>query len=131
VSPGILGKVFSQGAAAGGYYSKSAFTVEVRIAPPGKINPRGVAMAWYNPAVPGPGNYNLGGNALGKYVYLNQGKRFITGHLPTAKQKFFDMSASVAQFDAAPPSEPKWPTYECVGCPSTGATDVVPAGSAG
>ena len=122
-----LAKIYSLGVAAGGFYSKSAFTVEVRVAAPGEINPRGVAMAWYNPEQSGPGNYNLGGEAKGKYVYLNEGKRFIFGHLPTAKQKFFDASVSSAQFDAPPPSEPKQPPYECVGCPSTGATDIVPA----
>ena len=115
-----LAKIYSQGVAAGGFYSKSAFTVEIRVAAPGEINPRGVAMAWYNPEQSGPGNYNLGGDAKGKYVYLNEGQRFIFGHLPTAKQKFFDASASSAQFDAPPASEPKQPPYECVGCPSTG-----------
>ena len=97
-----LAKIYSQGVAAGGFYSKSAFTVEIRVAAPGEINPRGVAMAWYNPEQSGPGNYNLGGDAKGKYVYLNEGRRFIFGHLPTAKQKFFDPSASSAQFDAPP-----------------------------
>ena len=122
-----LAKIYSQGVAAGGYYSKSAFTVEIRVAAPGEINPRGVAMAWYDPEQSGPGNFNLGGDAKGKYVYLNEGKRFIFGHLPTVKQKFFDPAASSSQFDAAPPSEPKQPLYECVGCPSTGAIDIVPA----
>jgi hypothetical protein len=127
-----LAKLYSSGGiAAGGWYSKSAFTVEVRVAAPGEINPRGVAMAWWDPDATGPGNYNLGGTAKGKYVYLNDGKRFINGHLPTQKQKFFDKSVSVAQYDTAPPSEPKWPTYQCVGCPSTGSTEFVPAAAAG
>jgi hypothetical protein len=125
-----LAKIFSQGVAAGGYYSKSAFTIEVKVAAPGVINPRGVAMAWYNPEQSGPGNYNLGGDAKGKYVYLNVGQRFIFRHLPTVKQKFFDESASSAQFDTPPPSEPKQPQYQCVGCPSTGSTDIIPAGQA-
>ena len=51
----------------------------------------------------------------------------IFGHLPAAKQKFFDASASVAQFDAPPASEPQQPLYPCVGCPSTGATNIVPS----
>jgi hypothetical protein len=104
VSPGILSKTFSQGVAAGGYYSDSAFTVEVRVAAPGEINPRGVAMAWYNPEASGPGNYNLGGDAKGKYVYLNEGKRFLTGKLPTKKQEYFDVSASSVAFDTPPAS---------------------------
>ena len=131
VGPVSLGKLFSKGVAAGGYYSKSAFTVEIKVAPPGEINPRGVAMAWWNPDQTGPGNFNLGGDGKGKYVYLNEGQRFITGHLPTTKQKFFDVSASSAQFDAPPASEPKWPQYQCVGCPSTGSTDIIPAAQAG
>ncbi len=130
VSPTALRRVFSQGIAAGGYYSDSALTVEVRVAAPGEINPRGVAMAWYDPEAEGPGNYNLGGTAKGKYVYLNGGKRYIFGHLPTAKQKFFDRSASVAMFDVAPASEPVFPKYDCVGCPSSGATDIVPSAAA-
>jgi hypothetical protein len=130
VSPDALRRLYSQGLAAGGYYSDSATTIEVRVAAPGEINPRGVTMAWYDPEAAGPGNYNLGGNAQGKYVYLNQGKRYITGHLPTAKQKFFDRSASVAVFEAPPPSEPVFPKYDCVGCPSSGATDIVPAAAA-
>jgi hypothetical protein len=128
--PEALARIFSQGAAAGGWYSKSALTIEVRVAAPGEINPRGVAMAWYDPNATGPGNYNLGGTLKGKYVYLNQGKRFINGHLPTQKQPFFDSSASVAQFDTAPPSEPKQPQYPCDGCPSTGNASIVPAASA-
>jgi hypothetical protein len=131
VSPRVLGTIFSRGVAAGGYYSKSAFTIEIKIAVPGEINPRGVTMAWYNPEATGPGNFNLGGDSKGKYVYLNEGKRFITGHLPTAKQKFFDSSASSVTFDAPPASEPTWPKYQCVGCPSTGSTDIIPAAQAG
>jgi hypothetical protein len=130
VSPGVLAKIFSKGVAAGGYYSKSAFTIEIKVAAPGKINPRGVAMAWYNPEATGPGNYNLGGDGKGKYVYLNEGKRFLTGHLPTAKQKFFDMSVSSTTFDTPPPSEPVFPKYDCVGCPSSGSTDIIPAAQA-
>jgi hypothetical protein len=105
--------------------------VEVRVAAPDEINTRGVAMGWYDPEATGPGNFNLGGTAKGKYVYLNDGKRFIQGHLPTQKQKFFDKSVSHAQYDTAPPSEPKWPTYQCVDCPSTGSTEFVPASAAG
>ena len=126
-----LSKLFSMGGvAAGGYYSKSAFTVEIKVVAPGEINPRGVAMGWYDPNVTAPGNYNLGGTAKGNYVYLNDGQRFIAGHLPTQKQKFFDSSVSHASYETAPPSEPKWPTYQCVDCPSTGSTDFVPASSA-
>jgi hypothetical protein len=127
VGPEALARVFSQGVAAGGYYSHSAFTTEVRVAAPGQINPRGVAMAWYDPETVGPGNYNIGSNAKGKYMYLNEGERFINGHLPTAKQKFFDAPASVTQFDTPPASEPRFPQYSCVGCPSTGAADIVAA----
>jgi hypothetical protein len=130
VAPGALSRIFSQGVAAGGWYSDSATTIEVRVAAPGEINPRGVTMAWYDPEATGPGNYNLGGIAQGKYVYLNEGKRYLTGHLPTTKQKFFDRSVSIPIFETAPASEPVFPKYDCVDCPSTGATDLVPAAAA-
>ena len=126
VSPGVLARVFSSGVAAGGYYSKSKTTVEVRVAPPGQINPRGVTMAWWNPEATGIGNFSLGGDGKGKFVYLNDAKRYITGKLPTKKQKFFDASASIASFDAPPPGEPVVSDYPCDGCPSTGATNIVP-----
>src|SRR4030095_15535193 len=96
----------------------------------GKINPGGVAMAWYNPDATGPGNYNLGGDGKGKYVYLNGGQRFVTGHLPTNKQKFFDASGSQMPLAPARAPEPTFPNYRCVGCPSSGATDIVPAAQA-
>jgi hypothetical protein len=128
VSPGVLSRVFSRGVAAGGYYSDSATTVEVRVAAPGTAAPRGVAMAWYDPDATGPGNWSLGGDTKGKYVYLNNGKRFITGKLPTKKQRFFDSSKSVTTFDAPPPGEPVLPDYPCEGCPSTGNTAIAPAG---
>jgi hypothetical protein len=131
VAPGALARIFSQGVAAGGAYSDSATTIEVRVAAPGQINPRGVTMAWYDPEASGPGNYSLGGNAKGKYVYLNQGKRYLTGDLPEAKQKFFDRSASTVLFETPPPSEPVVPKYDCAECPSSGATDIVPAAGAG
>jgi hypothetical protein len=128
VEPGVLAKIFSRGVAAGGYYSDSATTVEVRVAAPGELTPRGVAMVWYDPDASGPGNWGLGGDAKGKYLYLNAGKRFITGKLPTEKQPFFDSSRSVAVFDSPPPGEPVFPDYPCEGCPSTGNTAIVPAG---
>ena len=126
-----LAKIFSQGVAAGGYYSKSAFTVEVKVAAPGEINPRWRCHGLVQPrADRDRATTTSAATRKGKYVYLNEGQRFIFGHLPTAKQKFFDASASSAQFDTPPPSEPKQPHYECVGCPSTGATDIIPAASA-
>jgi hypothetical protein len=127
VTPGVLAKIFTEKLATGGYYSDSATTVEVRVAAPGAINPRGVAMAWWDPDATAIGNFNLGGSAKGNYMYLDNAKRYLTGNLPTAKQKFFDPSVSIAAFDEPPPGEPVVPTYACEGCPSTGANDVTPA----
>ena len=82
-----------------------------------------VAMIWYNPDHP-PAGANAVASAIGKgkWMYLNDGKRFSFGSFPK-DAKFFDMSASVSEV-------PRTATYEngvapvpnpCTGCPSTAA----------
>ena len=53
-------------------------------------------------------------------MYLNEGQRYVAGHFPKQKPAFFDESKSVQAFTQVPASEPKFPQYECSGCPSTG-----------
>jgi hypothetical protein len=114
----------------GGAYSKSALTFE---SPPtaseGAITPRGSALGWWSATETGAGNFNLGGDGTGKWMYLNEGQRFVGGTFPTKKQRFFDASASIASFPSLPSSEPDWPRYECVECPSTGSDAITPAAS--
>ena len=62
-------------------------------------------------------------------MYLNDGQAVHPGHFPKAKKKCFDADEVVQSFPAVPASEPKWPTYPCEGCPSSGDSSVVPAAS--
>ena len=71
--------------------------------------------------------HNVGINGKGEYRYLDEGKRYVPGTFPKAKKKFFDTTNSTSVFPALPASEPKWPTYPCENCPSTGNTTITPA----
>jgi len=114
----------------GGAYSNSAFTFEVPPpAPEGGVAIRGAALGWFDPKAEGPGNYNLGLQGTGEYQYLDAGKRYVKGTIPTAKKQFFDHANSTATFPSLPSSEPKWPTYPCDGCPSSGNTSIVASAS--
>jgi hypothetical protein len=112
----------------GGAYSNSAFTFESPPpAPEGGVTIRGAALGWWNADEEGPGNYNLGVNGKGEYRYLDGAKRYVAGGFPKAKKKFFDTDNSTSVFPALPASEPKWPTYTCDKCPSTGSNSITPA----
>jgi hypothetical protein len=112
----------------GGAYSDSAFTFESPPPPPeGGVPIRGTALGWWNANEVGTGNYNVGINGKGEYRYLDEGKRYVPGTFPKAKKKFFDATNSTSVFPAVPASEPKWPTYPCQNCPSTGNTSIVAA----
>jgi hypothetical protein len=114
----------------GGAYSDSAFTFEVPPpAPDGGVAIRGAALGWFDPNAEGPGNYNLGLQGKGEYQYLDAGKRYVSGTIPTAKKRFFDTANSTATFPSLPSSEPAWPTYPCEGCPSSGNTSIVASAS--
>jgi hypothetical protein len=111
----------------GGAYSHSAFTFEAPPpAPDGGVTTRGAALGWWNPNEEGPGNFNLGIPGKGEYMYLDQAQRYIPGTYPKAKKKFFAPENSTSVFPALPASEPKWPTYPCENCPSTGNTSITP-----
>jgi hypothetical protein len=120
-------KPFPSGTAVGGYYSKSMSTFESVVVPEGQITPRGSALGWWNPDITGPANFNIGGEGKGAYMYLNQGQRYVAGHFPKQKPAFFDASKSVQAFTQLPASEPKFPQYECTGCPSSGDDSIIPA----
>jgi hypothetical protein len=114
----------------GGAYSDSAFTFEVPPpAPDGGVAIRGAALGWFNADAEGPGNYNLGLQGKGEYQYLDAGKRYVSGTIPTAKKRFFDTANSTATFPTLPSTEPTWPSYPCTGCPSSGDTSIVASAS--
>ena len=100
-------------------------------APTGGVTIRGAALGWWNPNEEGGGNFNLGINGKGEYMYLDQAQRYIPGTFPTARKKFFDPKNSISVFPAIPASEPKFPTYTCENCPSTGNDSIIPAAAQG
>jgi hypothetical protein len=120
-------KPLPQGSAVGGYYSKSMSTFESVTVPESQITPRGSALGWWNSAITGHANFNIGGAGKGAYMYLNNGRRYIAGHFPKGKPAFFDASKSVQSFTSLPASEPTFPQYGCTGCPSSGDVTIVPA----
>ena len=80
-----------------------------------------VALAWWNADLEGPSQV-VGIPGLGKFVYLDEGKRYNYTGLPDEEPVFFDPATAVgevpitAQFASGeiPPASP------CVGCPSEG-----------
>jgi hypothetical protein len=84
-----------------------------------------VEMIWWNPDLETDGT-NAVANfpGTGRFMYLNDGKRFSFGQFPKSEPEFFDESASIYQY---PPGDayasgqvPE--TTPCTGCPSQGGT---------
>jgi hypothetical protein len=84
-----------------------------------------VEMIWWNPELQ-TDDTNAVKNFPGKgrFMYLNDGKRFSFGQFPKKEPKFFDESVSIYEF----PQADAFPTgkvpaaVECTGCPSQGGT---------
>jgi hypothetical protein len=119
--PNLTAKTFATASeknpGVGGYFSKSCCTMEVSPDP----LVWGVSLGWWSADTVGTGQLNLGGSAAGVWMYTNNAQRYVYGHFPKGEPKFFDKSLAVPSFDAVPASEPKFPTYPCDGCPSSGA----------
>ena len=82
-----------------------------------------VALAWWNADLEGPSQV-VGIPGLGKFVYLNEGKRYNYTGLPDEEPVYFDPATAVgevpitAQFASGeiPPPSP------CEGCPAAGGS---------
>jgi hypothetical protein len=107
----------------GGYFSNSCCTMEVSADP----LVWGVSYGWWSPDTVAPSQAHTGGTGAGSWMYLDNAKRYIYNHFPKGEPKFFDKSNAVPAFDSLPASEPKFPTYPCVDCPSSGASSPTPA----
>jgi len=123
--PTLNAKTFEQALLAyppaGGAFSNQVTTLENSWAPFGTVAPRGSALGWWSADTVGPTQSLSGaGSGPGKYLYLQDGKRYVGGKFPKAEPKFFDQSVSIAQLDAVPASE-QVPTYPCNNCPSSGS----------
>jgi N-acetylneuraminic acid mutarotase len=84
-----------------------------------------LAMIWWNADLQTDGT-NAVANFPGKgrFMYLNDGKRFSFGGFPKSEPQFFDESASIYEY---PPGQAyatgQVPaTMPCTGCPSQGGT---------
>jgi hypothetical protein len=81
-------------------------------------------LAWWNPDISGPANAVASLAGKGKFMYLNDGKRYGYGQFPAKEPKFFDASVSVSEIPRSsnfqdgvvPPANP------CAGCPVNGGT---------
>ena len=79
-----------------------------------------VALVWWDTETVGPSvAVNLPDSA-GVYQYMNGGKRYIRGQIPS-NVKFFDKSNSINVVTTVPPADVQ-PDYPCDGCPSSGGT---------
>ena len=84
-----------------------------------------VEMVWWNPDLQTDGS-NAVANFPGKgrFMYLNDGKRFSFGEFPKSEPQFFDESASIYQYPPGQAYETGQvpATMPCTGCPSQGGT---------
>lgn len=77
-----------------------------------------VALVWWDTETVGPSvAVNLPDSA-GVYQYMDGGKRYIRGQIPS-KVKFFDKSNSINVITTVPAADVQ-PDYPCSGCPSSG-----------
>jgi hypothetical protein len=104
----------------GGAYSGMITNLETGYPPVGTVAPRGAAIGWWNPDIEGPSN-QIGVTGKGKYMYLDGGKRYITGDFPKNVEGLFDESASIATLPSVPTQDQVGP-YPCDGCPSSGGS---------
>jgi hypothetical protein len=82
-----------------------------------------VELVWWNPNLQTDGT-NAVANFPGKgrFMYLNDGKRFSFGQFPKSEPEFFDESASIYQYPPGQAYETGQvpATMPCTGCPSQG-----------
>ena len=78
-----------------------------------------VALVWWDPDTVGPSVAVNLADSKGVYQYLDGGKRYINGQLPSKAPTFFDKSNSINVITTVPAAD-KQPDYPCDGCPSSG-----------
>jgi hypothetical protein len=79
-----------------------------------------VALVWWDPDTVGPSVAVNVPDSKGVYQYMDGGKRYLRGQLPS-KATFFDTSGSINVVTDVPPNDVQ-PDYPCDGCPSSGGT---------
>ncbi|HEX4491588.1 MAG TPA: hypothetical protein VH914_10315 [Acidimicrobiia bacterium] len=66
-------------------------------------------LIWYDPTAKGVAD-ETGTTGTGAYRYIDSGRRFLPGHLPTDPIKFFDSADTITNFTTVP-AEMQPPTY--------------------
>jgi hypothetical protein len=77
-----------------------------------------VALVWWDPDTVGPSVAVNVPDSKGVYQYMNDGKRFLRGQIPS-KAAFFENAGSINVVTDVPPNDVQ-PDYPCDGCPSNG-----------
>jgi hypothetical protein len=77
------------------------------------------AIMWWNPTQTGKGKI-IFDEGTGRFMYIDNAKRYKAGEYGKAEPKLFDPSNSISQFNGLPASD-KVPDYPCNGCPSSGS----------
>lgn len=106
----------------GGAYSDMVVALEVNYAEPRGLAPRwATALGFWSPTTTGPSQIiNLQGT--GKWLYLDEGKRYLPGKFPKGDLPFFETQGAIATFPTLPASDQPSTKYPCNGCPSTGGS---------
>ena len=79
-----------------------------------------VALVWWDTETVGPSVAVNLPDAAGVWQYIDGGKRYIRGQLPS-KVPFFDKTQAINVVTTVPPADVP-PDYPCDGCPSSGGT---------
>ena len=79
-----------------------------------------VALVWWDTDTVGPSVAVNAPDHAGVYQYMDGGKRYIRGHIPS-KVTFFDKSNTINVITTVPEADVQ-PDYPCDGCPSSGGT---------
>jgi hypothetical protein len=75
------------------------------------------AIMWWNPTQTGKGKI-LFDDGTGRFMYIDNAKRYKAGEWKRGEPKLFDPSNSISEFNGLPASDTV-PEYECTGCPSS------------
>jgi len=75
------------------------------------------AVMWWSPTTTGKGKI-LFDDGTGRFMYIDNAKRYAAGEWKKGEPKLFDTSNSISQFNGLPASDAV-PDYPCTGCPST------------
>jgi hypothetical protein len=112
--PPVGGAAEGQVASSGRYYGKAA-----KLPYDEYLTGGDVALVWWDPDTVGPSVAVNLPDSKGVWQFLNGGKRYLRGQLPSSGA-FFDKSKSINVLATLPPADVP-PDYPCDGCPSASA----------